>query len=584
MKFLRNLLAVLVGLFLFSFIAIFIFFGMMASLGSSLGETKVNVEANSVLRIDLNRSIEEVTVDDPFAAAFPTVKTPLGLLDLKRALTYAKTDDNIKGIYMDCGQVTAGYASLQELREALLDFKESGKFVVSYSEMYSEAGYYLASAADEVLAAQESLMFEFDGISYNAMFFKGLLDKLGIEPEIYRVGEFKGAVEPFIRKDLSPENELQISSFINSIYDNILAEISTSRNIPVETLKTISSEMQVFEIQDALKARLIDRLVYLDQVKDNLQERLQMEDDDEVKFINIEKYVKVADPTTSSLNRIAIVVASGEIISGKGEGNMVGSDDFVKIFEDIRKDDNIKAVVLRINSPGGSGLASDVIWREVSLTREKKPVIASMSDLAASGGYYLAMPCDTIVANPTTITGSIGVFGLMFNFEPFLNDKLGITVDGVNTGEHSDMFSMMRTHTPEERARMQKMIDNFYGTFISKVAQGRNMSVDQIKQIAEGRVWTGDQAMDNGLVDLLGNFETAVDIAANKAGIEDYKLRYYPKQKTFVEQLLEAFDPEAETRILKSALGEDYIYLKKMKELKRMTGIQARMPYDITIK
>ncbi len=584
MKFLRNLLAVLVGLFLFSFIAIFIFIGMMASLGSSLGETKVNVEANSILRIDLNRTVEEVTADDPFAVAFSNVKAPLGLLDLKRALTYAKTDDKIKGIYLDCGQVAAGYASLQELRGALLDFKESGKFVVSYSEMYSEAGYYLASAADEVLVSQESLMFEFDGISYNAMFIKGLLDKLGIEPEIYRVGEFKGAVEPFLRKDLSPENELQISSFINSIYDNILTEISSSRNIPVATLKTISSEMQAFEIQDALKARLIDRLVYLDQVKDNLRERLEIERDDEIKFINIEKYIKVADPTTSSLNRIAVVVASGDIISGKGEGNSVGSDDFVKIFEDIRKDDNIKAVVLRINSPGGSGLASDVIWREVSLTKEKKPVIASMSDLAASGGYYLAMPCDTIVANPTTITGSIGVFGLMFNFEPFLNDKLGITVDDVNTGKHSDMFSMMRTHTSEERVMMQKMIDNFYETFIGKVAQGRNMSVDEIKKIAEGRVWTGDQALDNGLVDLLGNFETAVDIAANKAGIDDYKLRYYPKQKTIVEQLLEAFNPEAEARILKSALGEDYIYLKKMKELKRMTGIQTRMPYDLTIK
>ncbi len=584
MKFLRNLLAVLVGLFLFSFIAIFIFIGMMASLGSSLGETKVNVEANSILRIDLNRTIEEVTADDPFAVAFSNVKAPLGLLDLKRALTYAKTDDKIKGIYLDCGQVSAGYASLQELRGALLDFKESGKFVVSYSEMYSEAGYYLASAADEILAAQESLMFEFDGISYNAMFIKGLLDKLGIEPEIYRVGEFKGAVEPFLRKDLSPENELQISSFINSIYDNILTEISSTRNIPVATLKTISSEMQVFEIQDALKARLIDRLVYLDQVKDNLRERLEIEKDDEIKFITIEKYIKVADPTTSSLNRIAVVVASGDIISGKGEGNSVGSDDFVKIFEDIRKDDNIKAVVLRINSPGGSGLASDVIWREVSLTREKKPVIASMSDLAASGGYYLAMPCDTIVANPTTITGSIGVFGLLFNFEPFLNDKLGITVDDVNTGKHSDMFSMMRTHTPEERAIMQKMIDNFYETFIGKVAQGRNMSIDEIKKIAEGRVWTGDQALDNGLVDLLGNFETAVGVAANKAGIEDYKLRYYPKQKTILEQLLEAFNPEAEARILKSALGEDYIYLKKMKELKRMTGVQTRMPYDLTIK
>jgi protease IV len=514
MNFLRNLLAVIVGLFLFSIISLLIFLGVISALGT---ERKVSIESNSVLKIDLNRAIVEMPADDPLTGFLPGVKQPLGLLDVKRALRHAKTDDNIRGILIDGGQVMAGYASLQEVRDAILDFKESGKFVVSYSEMYTERGYYLASAAHEVLVARESIIFEFNGLSYNAVFFKGLLDKLGIEPEVYRVGEFKGAVEPFTRKDLSPENELQISSFINSIYQNILQDISASRDIPTETLMTISSEMQVFSAEDALNARLVDELVYYDQVNDNIRERLELDKDADIKFASIERYIRAAEPTSSSLNRIAVVVASGEIVSGKGERERVGSEDFVNIFQEIRKDKNIKAVVLRINSPGGSGMASDVIWREILLTREKMPVIASMSDLAASGGYYLAMPCDTIVANPTTLTGSIGVFGLMVNLEKFLDDKLGITTDVVKTGKHSDIFNMTRPHTPEEKAMIQRMIENFYETFITKVSEGRDMPLERVKEIAQGRVWTGDQALDNGLVDLIGNFEDAVNIAVPKS-------------------------------------------------------------------
>jgi protease IV len=581
MNFLRNLLAVIVGLFLFSIISFLIFLGVISALST---ERKVRIESNSVLRIDLNRAIVEITADDPFAGFLPGVKRPLGLLDVKRALRYAKTDDNVRGILIDCGQVMAGYASLQEIRDAILDFKESGKFVVSYSEMYTERGYYLASAAHEVLVARESIIFEFNGLSYNAVFFKGLLDKLGIEPEVYRVGEFKGAVEPFTRKDLSPENELQISSFINSIYQNILQDISASRDIPTETLMTISSEMQVFSAEDALNARLVDELVYYDQVNDNIRERLELDKDADIKFASIERYIRAAEPTSSSLNRIAVVVASGEIVSGKGERERVGSEDFVNIFQEIRKDKNIKAVVLRINSPGGSAMASDVIWREILLTREKMPVIASMSDLAASGGYYLAMPCDTIVANPTTLTGSIGVFGLMVNLEKFLDDKLGITTDVVKTGKHSDIFNMTRPHTPEEKAMIQRMIDNFYETFITKVSEGRDMPLERVNEIAQGRVWTGDQALDNGLVDLIGNFEDAVNIAAQKAGIENFRLRYYPKHKTLIEKLMEGLNPDVESKIMKSHLGENYRYLKSMKDINNMVGVQARLPYDLIIR
>jgi protease IV len=581
MNFLKTLLAVITGLFLFSLICLVLFIGAISILGA---ERKVRIDANSVLRIDLNRAIVEMPADDPFSGFLPGVKRPLGLLDIKRALRHAKTDNNIQGVLLDCGQVMAGYASLQELRDAILDFKESGKFVLSYSEFYTEPGYYLASAADEVMVTRESIIFEFNGLSYNAVFFKGLLDKLQIEPEVYRVGEYKGAVEPFTRRDLSPENQQQISSFINSIYQNVLRDISASRNIPVETLHNIAYEMQVFSAEDALNARLVDHLAYLDQVHDNIRERLDMDKDKEIKFVSIERYIRAAEPSSSSMNRIAVVVASGDIVSGKGERERVGSEDFVKIFQEIRKDKNIKAVVLRINSPGGSAMASDVIWREILLTREKKPVIASMSDLAASGGYYLAMHCDTIIANPTTITGSIGVFGLMVNLEKFLDDKLGITTDVVKTGRHSDMFNMTRPNTPAEKAMIQRMVDGIYETFVTKVSEGRKMELERVEEIAQGRVWTGDQALDNGLVDLLGNFEDAVNIAAAKAGIEDFRLRHYPRPKTFLEMLLEGFNPDMEARIMKSRLGEEYIYLKKMKELKHMIGIQARMPYDLVIR
>jgi len=584
MKFLRNLLAVIVGLFIFSLFSLFVMIGVVSSLATM--EEKVEVRPNSVLRLDLNRAIVERALDDPFAELgfVHGVKKPLGVLDITRAIKYAKTDDNIKGIYLDCGMISAGYASLLEIRKALLDFKDSGKFIVSYSEMFTDPGYYLASVADEVMVAQESIFFEFNGISSNTVFLKGLLDKLGIEPEIYRVGDYKGAVEPFMRKDLSPENEFQIKSFISSIYQSIIRDIAASRRISVDSLDEIASEMKVFSAEDALKFKLVDRMGYYDQVDANLKERLDLGEADKVEFSDIEKYIKAAQPASSTLNRIAVVIAAGEIVSGSGDHTMVGSEEFVKALQEVRDDENVKAVVLRINSPGGSGMASDVIWREIMLTKEKKPVIASMSDLAASGGYYIAMGCDTIVTNPTTITGSIGVFGLMFNIQKFLNDKLGITTDVVSTGKHSDIFNMTRPHTPEEKAMIQNMVEKFYKAFVDKAAEGRNMPVEKIMEIASGRVWTGEQAVQIGLADMTGDFDTALEIAAQKAGVDDYKIRYYPKRKTFLEQLFEGLTTEVELRIAKKSLGEEYYFLKKLNEVKNWTGIQARMPYDITIR
>lgn len=584
MKFLRNLLAVLVGLTLFTGAFFLIMIGVISAIGTA--EPKVTIESNSVLKLNLNRPIVERTVDDPFAdlGILPGLENALGVLDVKRAIQHAKNDDNIKGIYLDCGSVMAGYASLEEIRNDLKSFKESGKFVVSYSEMYGESGYYLASVADEVMSAKEAPYFEFNGINYTAIFLKGLFDKLDIEPEIYRVGEFKSAVEPFMRKDMSAENRMQVSSFIGSIYRNMLSQIADSRDLAVSRLQAISDSMLVFNATDAVEYGLIDATGYYDEAQQIVRERMELDEDENIRFIEIEKYIKAADPSSGSLNRIAVVVAEGEIVSGEGENQMVGSERFVKAIRQAREDKSIKAVVLRINSPGGSGLASDVIWREVALTKKEKPVIASMSDLAASGGYYIAMGCDTIVANPGTITGSIGVFGLMLNMQDFFDNKLGITSESVNTGEYSDIFTMMRPHNQAEKARLQSMVDDFYQAFIEKAAEGRDMSPEEMHEIAQGRVWTGEQALENGLVDVLGGYEDALALAAEKAGIEDYQVRYYPKQKTFIEQLFEGFGSDVETMVMKKKFGEYYYYLEQVNALKRRTGVQARMPFDLRIQ
>lgn len=585
MKFLRNLLAVLVGLFLFSIISFFILAGIFSSLASM--EDQVNITDNSVLELDLNRQILERVVDDPLADAgfLPGVKGALGLIDLLEMLKYAKNDENIKGIYLESSNVMAGYASLKEIRDALLDFKSSGKFIIAYSQLYTEKGYYLASVADTVMLNPSSTLMEFNGISYSSVFFKGTLEKLGVEPVIFRVGEFKSAIEPFTRKDMSEENRMQINSFINSIYNDVLRDISDSRNVPVEKLEQVSDSMLVWDAEDALREGLIDQLGYYDQLVENIRQKMGLEDEKEVQFVSVDKYLKAVDIENTSRNRIAVIVANGEIMTGKGDNTTVGSETFVETLRRVRKDKNIKAVVLRINSPGGDGLASDVIWREIELTKSEKPVIASMSDMATSGGYYIAMGADTIVAEPTTVTGSIGVFGMFFNVQDFLNDKLGITTDVVNTGLYSDIFDMSQPLSPYEKEKIQRRVESFYTTFITKAAQGRNMPVEKMDEIAQGRVWTGLQAQEIGLIDVIGGFDQAIQIAVNKAGLEadDYRLRYYPRQKTFLEELMTEFGGSVEARIQQQRLGEYYIYYKQLKALKNRTGIQTRLPFDLIL-
>lgn len=586
MKFLRNLLATLVGLFIFTFLCFVMLIGIVSALSTT---EKVKIAEGSVLHLKIDRPIVERKSDDPLEAlseALGDGQGSIGLKELKEAIVSAKSDDKVEGILLEPSNVTSGYAKLEEIREALLDFKASGKFIIAYSEHYSEGDYFLASVADEIYLNPLG-MLEFDGLSSQVVFVKGTLEKLGIEAQIFRVGDFKSAVEPFDRKDMSEASRLQTSAFLNAIYDHYLDKIANARNLDAAKLKEISNEMLVTNAAEALQFKLVTELRYRDEVEAELRDRLNIEEDKKIDFVSHSKYLKTITPTAStSRNRIAVIYADGNIVTGEGSETSIGSDKYAREIKKARMDDKVKAIVIRINSPGGSALASDVIWREVKLAQREKPVIASMSDVAASGGYYIAMACDTIVALPTTITGSIGVFGLVPNVAPFLEDKLGVTTDVVNTGKYSDMYTVTRPLTGFEKQVIQQSVDEIYETFTQKAAEGRGMSLSDLQAVASGRVWSGVEAREKGLVDIFGTLDDAVDIAAQAAGLEedDYKVNYYPRKKDMIQQLLSEFEESVKVRLLKQEIGPAYPYVQRVKGVMEMTGIQARMPYEFVIE
>ncbi len=588
MKFLGNVLAVIVGLFIFTILSSLLFFGLVGMIAAS-SDKEVSVDTNSVLHLNLNgRVLVERTAENeldlgalgnPFGGEMNA-----GLVNLKKAVLEAKTNENIKGIYLNAGLIMAGQAGLLELRESLADFKESGKFILAYDEAYSEGGYFLASVADEIYLNPLGAI-EFNGFSSEGIFLKGLFEKVGIKPEVFRVGEFKSAVEPFVLDKMSPENRLQTQYFLNDINSLAIAEVAKSRGIPLDTMKKVNAKMLVRNAQDAVTYQLATALAYEDEVHAKLREKLEIDEDDEIHTINATDLASVAkSKNITSANRIAVIVAEGEIMGGEADG-MIGSEKFAKELRKARKDENIKAIVLRVNSPGGSIVASEVIWREMSEAKKVKPVIVSMGEVAASGGYYISAPADTIVAQPNTITGSIGIFGLWFNVQELLNKKLGVTTDGVSTGELSDFMNPTRQLTEVEKTIIQNQIEEGYETFISRVAEGRGMHPDSVKKVASGRVWTGVQAKERGLVDVLGGLDTAIAIAAAKLNAgDDYRVIYYPKQDTWIESLFSTFGDQVQLKILQAQLGESYPLVKQMKRLQNYHGIQVRLPQDIVIK
>jgi len=588
LQFLKYVLATLVGLFLFMVIGFFLMVGIVGSISKD-PETKL--EANSVLKLNLNRPIEEMAADDPFdnlnVPGFSSTPSNVGLVQLKEAIANAKLDNNIKGIYLEANYPMAGYATVEEIRNALLDFKASGKFIFSYGEVYTEKGYYLSSVANRIFLNPAGGM-ELNGISSDYTFFKGTFDKLEIKPEIFKVGEYKSAVEPFIRENMSEPNREQTVSFLNSINDFTFQNIAKVRNLTAAELKNIADSLLVQKPADALKYKLVTDLGYYDQVDSTLRKQLKLEEDKKINYVTLSKYSKAPKTiqSNSSENRIAVIIASGEIVSGNGGRENIGSDKIAAEIRKARLDKKVKAVVLRINSPGGSALASDVMWREVTLTRKVKPIVASMSDLAASGGYYMAMGCDQIVAHPNTITGSIGIFGMLFNVENFLKNKLGVTVDGVKTNRYADFPNLTRKLTDFERDVIQRSVENGYDVFTSKAAQGRKMTQYDLKKLASGRVWSGTEAVQNGLVDKLGGLEDAVQIAAKAAKLKDndYRVRYYPAKKNFLEELMSDMSEENEARAIRNQLGFLAPYAKTILQLKNLEGIQARMPYELELR
>ncbi len=583
-QFLKYVLATLTGLILFCLLTFFLFAVM---LGSAFKKEVVEVKNNSVLKIEFKMPIAERSDNNPFRNLnFSTLKASKqpGLNDIISNIEKAEKDDNIKGILLNLNSFEAGYATTTEIRNALVKFKKSGKFLFAYAEYYSTKAYYLASAADKIYVHPEGAV-DFKGLYAQLMFMKGALDKLEIEPEIIRHGKFKSAIEPFILDKMSPENKEQVATFINSIWETISSEIAESRKISREALEQISDSLSAENAKDALRLKLVDQLCYKDELEKILAEKSDVKED-EINYISLNKYNEavVKSDKKFTTDRIAVIYAVGDIVSGSGEDDQVGSDRIAAAIKKARLDDKVKAIVLRVNSPGGSALASDVIWRETKLAKEKKPFIVSMGNLAASGGYYISCLADTIVAQPTTITGSIGVFGLLFNAQKLLNNKLGLTFDTYKTGPYADLGIPTRPLEPAERNILQRSVEDVYSTFIGRVAEGRKMETAMVDSIGQGRVWSATDAKKIGLVDLYGGLNDAVVLAVKKAGLDNYRIKELPEQKDPIQEILEDMKGTSESMMMPDYMKESVKLMQYLKQISEKDKIQARMPFGIAVE
>lgn len=577
------------GMVLTFFLLLFIvsiLIGVMVN--SAMKDESVTVTDNSILTMKLNYMVTERTVPNPFEGLdipnFPAFRT-LGLNDILHRLDAAAEDDKIQGILLDLSSVNAGFATMQEIRDALLEFKESGKFIVAYSEYYTQSAYFLASVADQVYIHPEGGL-DFKGLATEIPFLKGTLDKLGVDMQIVKVGTYKSAVEPMIQDRMSEANREQVTAYVQHIYQQFLSDISASRELSTDSLHRIADELLVTNSAEAVQYGLADGVLYMDELLAELKGRLSLEEDEDIRAVQLRQYKPQVDVKERlRKDRIAVLYAVGEIISGEGSEEVIGSAKISRELRKLRKDDNVKGVVFRINSPGGSALASDVIWREVALLREEKPVIVSMGDVAASGGYYIAAAADSIFAQPNTLTGSIGVFGTIPNMQKLWNTHLGVTFDGVKTGKHADFLSgnFSRPLTRDEEALLQNEVNRVYETFIKRVADGRSLSVAQVDSIAQGRVWSGNQAVAIGLVDRLGSLEDAITAAAAKAGVEEYRVVNYPAIKDPFASLLGRGGEQIKAWYGRTQFGPLYEQYTRLKSLLGQQGVVALLPYEINL-
>jgi protease-4 len=584
-QFFKMLLASVLGVIISSFILILILVGIAASIASSAKDDEADISENSILQLNLSYDIPERTSDNPFGNFDPISmesKNPIGLHDIVKSIKYASTDDRIKGIYMKVDFSPASYGTLEEIRDALIEFKKSKKFIIAYGEMMEEHAYYVASVADKIYLNPSGELL-IDGFSYNEYYLKGMLDKVGVQAQLIRHGKYKAAGEPFVAEKMSNENRQQIESFMGSMFTHFIAKIAEARKKSADEVRNIAENLLVQGPADAKKYGMIDELKYEDEVDELLKKKSGV--DKKIKLVSIDAYhKKVKEGKLTAKEKIAIVYANGEIISGEGSDDEAGSAKIAAAIKEARTDSSIKALVLRVNSPGGSVIASEVMWREVQLTRNVKPVIVSFGAVAASGGYYIATPANVIVAEPNTITGSIGVFGMLLNAEKLIKDKLGINVEKVKFGEFADLGSPDRPLTEAEKAIVQKMVDHTYVDFVNKVAKGRNLRYEQVDSIAEGRVWSGVDAKRIGLVDELGGLDKALAIAKQKAGIDEYRLIQLPEQKDPIETFFKSLSGEVSAYWLKQQLGTEYIYYKQLQQLKNKQGLQARLLMELEIK
>ncbi|MCF6183946.1 MAG: signal peptide peptidase SppA [Bacteroidales bacterium] len=585
--FFNHVLASMLGTFLvlifIVIINIFVFVGLLSSSGV-FSEENVKVSENTVLTLKFNNKIADQSSIRPDFSTMKIKKT-LSLKEITNAIEKAKTDNRIKGIYLDFSVLNVGIASAEEIRTALKDFKTSGKFILAHSDFYTHKSYYLASVADKIYLTPGGGI-QFTGLSAQLLFYKSLLDKLGIEPEIIRHGKFKSAVEPFMSDKISDANKEQTERFLSSIWNTILKGIHTRRNISVEDLNKYADELSVTGAKSAVKYGFVDGLKYEDQIIDELKNKTGLSATKKLNEVSLAEYINsdkdIDDILKTKPENIAIIYAEGEIVDGKGTDEQIGSETLAKAIRKARKDKSVKAIVLRINSPGGSALASEVIWRETVLAEQAKPLIVSMGDVAASGGYYIACSADTIVAEPTTITGSIGVFGLFFNAKDLLKN-VGITINTVNTNTYSDMGNPGRKMSDYEHQKILQSIEEIYSTFITHVGEGRHLPTDSVDAVGQGRVWSGEDALNIGLVDVLGGLNTAVNLAAKKAHLTSYGIKYYPEKDKF-SVMLEKVLSDTKTSLIKDELGKTYDYYEKLKQVKNISGIQTRIPYFIEIK
>jgi len=586
-EFFKYLFASMLGFFLSIVIVFIICFVVVVGLISSIDSDKtVVVSNNSVLFLNLDQAITERTPKNPFGN-LPIVggeeKEAIGLNDFLKALQKAKTDDNIKCIYLNVSSPNAGYATLREVRNALIDFKKSHKKIIAYSEVYTQGAYYLASVADKVYLNPEGAL-EFKGFSSELTFFKGTLEKVGVEMQVIRVGNYKSAVEPFILDKMSDYNRKQVTAYVGGLYNTFLTDIAQSRNIQKDSLYNIADNYKVQQPQDAVNFKMIDALKYKDQILEELKGLSGRTRGENIRAVSINDYAKNNSDTGEGKDKVAVIYANGEINGGEGSDNQIGSERISRAIRKARLDDDIKAIVLRVNSPGGSALASDVIWREVVLTRKEKPVIASFGDVAASGGYYIGCAADSIFVQPNTITGSIGVFGIIPNFQNLMTNKLGITFDGVKTGKYADIMATNRPMTAGERFIIQNELNRIYSGFVSRVADGRKKSKAYIDSIGGGHVWIGTDAVQIGLADRIGSFNDAIKAAAKKAKIKNYKVVEYPDVIDPWKSLMDEGTDRVKTYYTKQELGDNYMLYQQMKKVIASSGIQARMPFEAVIK